>query len=452
MTSQRIDLLAAAVLVCCVGAYSALYPVVSFDSWAYHFPFSTYLFDIGGGRSAFNVCKVISDRFDGFPLLSEFAQGLFWKVTGTVRSVVIPQLVALLLLLYVAQRRLGISSLLLLASFGMVPLLLIHTVSTNNDLLSGILIACGLIFGAEMVADTRDISSLRWITLISLFAAASATKYQSVLFTSAIFAVFIAAIVIQRRFRARYLVWVIVAVVAINAFEIRNFIRYNNPFYPVEVKAGGKIIFKGPETAYSQMPTYEPRSGPAYFIASITEHDWVKRGVVPRYSYAMEEGDLSRMFGSARTGGFGQAYVLVTLSLLIFQAILWKAIDRRQRTLLSTCAALLALTAIMPQALELRYWLYVPIFLNITTLRFVQQFGLTKSKMFLLMAPLLALSFANSFNGIWPGRYQFSPPPSEYMNTGASPKQIEYPYPEFTVFRYSLAITGQNLNMSCKEN
>ena len=71
MTSQRrskiqhIDFLAAAFLVCCVGVYSALYPVVSFDSWAYHFPFSTYLFDIGGGRSAFDVCKVISDRFGG---------------------------------------------------------------------------------------------------------------------------------------------------------------------------------------------------------------------------------------------------------------------------------------------------------------------------------------------------------------------------------------------------
>ena len=42
-------------------------PIVSYDSWWYHFPFSSCLYDINDGCRSFHMDPVSLARFDGFP-------------------------------------------------------------------------------------------------------------------------------------------------------------------------------------------------------------------------------------------------------------------------------------------------------------------------------------------------------------------------------------------------
>ncbi len=422
---HRIDLMIALLLIVALGCYSAMFPVVSYDSWAYHFPFSTYLFNIGGGKGAYQLCQAIADRYQGFPLFSEIVQGLIWKMTGSVRSVVIPQLIALGYLVYLAQKRLRVSPLLLLASFCAVPLLLIHTFSTNNDLISGLLIAAGMIIVVDIVSVRQDIDARTWILLIALFSAGSATKYQSTLVVSIVLVALLFVLLLTRRFKSKYLIWFLIAGISIGVFEIKNLVVHHNPFYPIQIKVGQKILFEGPESEYSQKPSYKPDIGASYFLASASEFDWVKRGVVPRYSYAMEEGDRFWRFGAARSGGFGQAYMLATFTLLILQFIMWRRIDRKQKALISTAAFLLLATAVMPQSLELRYWLYLPVFLNIVSLRYICK-NMSNLSAALVVSPLIVLGALGSFEGIWNGKYIYQEKRSDFSAQNIMPVELNY--------------------------
>jgi hypothetical protein len=77
--------------VCTLAALTR--PVIAYDDWWYHLPFSSYLFNIGHGAASFHLDPLLTARWLGFPRAWEWVQGLAWFVSGSLYAVIVPQLI-----------------------------------------------------------------------------------------------------------------------------------------------------------------------------------------------------------------------------------------------------------------------------------------------------------------------------------------------------------------------
>jgi hypothetical protein len=102
-------------------------------------------------------------------------------------------------------------------------------------------------------------------------------------------------------------------------------------------------------------------------MLSISDVDWIVRGVDGGYSLDLATGDKPKRYGPARSGGYWGPLVLVTVFLAIGLAVLAarrnRAGLRSNRILLALFAWLSLVTAFMPQSHELRYSLHWPLLL-----------------------------------------------------------------------------------------
>jgi hypothetical protein len=81
--------------------YAALvYPIIAYDAWWYHLPFASYIFNMGGGESAFRLDYITAYRWLGFPKAWEFLQGAAWYITGSLYGVIVPQLAICLIYIF----------------------------------------------------------------------------------------------------------------------------------------------------------------------------------------------------------------------------------------------------------------------------------------------------------------------------------------------------------------
>src|SRR5262245_56353250 len=85
-------------------ALSLLRPKTAYDSWAYHLPFASYMWNIGGGESAYRMSEGIHDRWLGFPKIADWLQGAFWFATGSINAVVIPHIILMIVYLIAIRR------------------------------------------------------------------------------------------------------------------------------------------------------------------------------------------------------------------------------------------------------------------------------------------------------------------------------------------------------------
>src|SRR5258708_9903679 len=96
----RVLSLSSASLLLALTVLALIRPVISYDSWWYHLPFSSYLWNIGGGMDSFVLDRTSYYRWLGFPKFWEWTQGLFWSVGGSLNFVIIPQLVICIFYFY----------------------------------------------------------------------------------------------------------------------------------------------------------------------------------------------------------------------------------------------------------------------------------------------------------------------------------------------------------------
>lgn len=225
----------------------------------------------------------------------------------------------------------------------------------------------------------------RGLTAIALFALAGNIKFQGLFACFAVSAVIgVECLGLRRMVLARRCALfgiLVVANLAAAAWTIRNTVRFDNPFYPLQVVVAGKTIFAGPEDPYrdSTPPRYVLYGntstrfpGPIDFILSASEVDWTMRGVVAWYDIGSVTGNNPVRGGPARTGGWGGLFVLVNAWLLGMQLLRLRRLDDpRQRLLALNAALLVAVTALLPRAYELRYWLFLPLALIPVNLRFL---------------------------------------------------------------------------------
>lgn len=109
------------------------------------------------------------------------------------------------------------------------------------------------------------------------------------------------------------------------------------------------------------------------FLLSASELDWTMRGVAPWYNVDSVSGRTPKRGPPSRTGGWGSVFVLFNGGVLLLQLVtLGRLADRRQKLLIILAALLTLVTAFMPRAHELRYWLYLPLVVLPTNLRFLK--------------------------------------------------------------------------------
>ncbi len=171
------------------------------------------------------------------------------------------------------------------------------------------------------------------------------------------------------------------ATLAAGATVTRNLLRFHDPFYPLQVRVAGTMVFDGPEdpTRDADYPAYLLYGStavrfpePINFILSATELDWTMRGVAPWYNIDSVTGKSPRRGPESRAGGWGGLFVLVNFWLLAVQLLRPRLLsDSRQRLLAVNALLITAATACLPRAHELRYWLFVPLILIPVNLRFL---------------------------------------------------------------------------------
>jgi hypothetical protein len=170
---------------------------------------------------------------------------------------------------------------------------------------------------------------------------------------------------------------IVISIILSSATLITNTIKFQNPFYPIKVNVPfTHIILNGPEKELDDYPGYldntKTLSRPIYFLASITEIDWLIRGVPPCYNkdIVCEDGagDIHKRYDRTRTGGFWFLSVFYNLFILTFLVRKIKneslSLYKKINFTLSLFCFLTIIVSVMPVSHYLRYILYWPMILT----------------------------------------------------------------------------------------
>lgn len=352
-------------------------PAIPFDSWYYHLPFSAHLWNIGSARETLLLSPGVQELYAGFPLLAEFLQGGLWWLSGTISATTLPNSLGLALFVFAAVRITKADLPILTFGILSVPLVVIHSVSAYIDLFSALLICIQVIAASLIVDKPRPLGTrlARFADPAVLYVAAAAaagnTKFTALVISLAISAYLLAFVAFQKGGASlardvKLIATVGIATALSGLTCARNLWEYGNPFYPIALGP-----FPGPKKEYQNYPLYTQAVGwlgrPINWVLSITETDWIIRGVKVVYNIDLHAGDNADFYGPARTGGYWGA--LVISSIIVGGALFARTAQRNPKALhqhkfLFSCFLFLSvLTAFMPQSHELRYYLYWPLLL-----------------------------------------------------------------------------------------
>jgi len=468
-TTRSLNLLdLVAFLFILIATALALYrPIIPYDSWWYHLPFSARLFGIGGGAATFHVDPLSTERWWGFPLLWEWICGALWFLTGALRSIIIPQILLCLTFFAYLWRVQQVPFSWVIFGLFASPMVLIHYEATYLDLPAGLLIALGFFLFVDLIEAAGNgetpLRSAKAPIAVACFAAAGNIKYQgligAVAVTAAI-AILCLAFRTPARFRGAIACLLILANLLGAISVLKNWSLLGSPTYPIAIAVGDKTFFPGPESPDrdNDKPSYLiggksfALPEPVNFALSLTELDWTLRGVVPWYNVDALAGKFPIRGGPGRTGGFGAAFIAFNLTVLIIQLVfLRKESDRKQKIIVLGAALVLVLTALLPRSHELRYWFFLPLILAGGNLRFLARNNFPPE---LVQAALAAgMLFGVSLAALSPRSQLLRTTPVSMTDLrGAIPTTVELALQgdgrycdasDDGLFRYSEAVTGR---------
>ncbi|WP_394841843.1 hypothetical protein LZC95_32805 [Pendulispora brunnea] len=323
-----------------LGLGAALDVSQAWDVWAYHLPFAARIVGIAD-PTAYTFSAENAARFAGFPLAAEALQGLFWRLTGRPESSNFVALFSLFALLTYLFRMHRVPLAVALLAFLGIPLVQTHATGCYIDLPSNV---CATLL---LLTVYRGVVRRERVALQAVVLAALAANMKFQLLPIVVVALGVLFVFTPKR-------WLIVlAIPVVLATPVKNLAMHGNPVWPVEVHALG-IHFPFAETAYASSPVYlEKASRPRRFVWSVFEVGLApiasqRRWSVDQYTPPSEPG--------YRMGGFFGAYVAVNGIALIAYA--WWRRSRESWMALAFVAGATAVTCMLPQSHELRYYLY----------------------------------------------------------------------------------------------
>ncbi len=336
----------------------------AWDVWYYHLPFAARLAGIVG-PDAYVFHAANRARLEGFPLLTELLQGLFFRLLGRPEAANLVAMGSLALYLAFLRRALGVPLHLAFLALMAIPLVQIHATACYVDLPANAALSALVLSVVQIHATPEPPPRAAGLRLVALAALVANMRFQ----LHPVVAVALLAAAprvlppLHRARDARSLVSIALVLPLVAATFLRNAVVHHNPYYPVRL-ALGPLAFPGPDTPYSSSPPYLEHAPRALrFLCSILEIglrplDDSRRWTIDQWAPSSSP--------ALRMGGFFGAYVVFHLGLLAWTVI--RDRSRRARAAGIAFAVLTAVVANLPQSHELRYymgWMIVLVTLNL---------------------------------------------------------------------------------------
>lgn len=333
----------------------------NYDAWWYHLPFAARIWGIVPAEM-YLAEDSIEYRFEGFPLLANFFQGFFWRITQRVQSANLVCFGSLILYLYFLKSYFRVPLYLSAIALIAIPTVLTHATSCFVDLPGNIAVSMVMMI-TYLLYQRKQLPTKRDLLIIFLAAAAAANIKPQLQILTFLILCFTGLRIIWLHFKLtpNFKPWLIKAVpigliasLLIFATPVKNIALYGNPFYPIKVQVAGIVLNHKLTPA-----TYQEGSRPQKWLNSVLEIN-----TPPWWSADQWNGGDDRYMD--RGGGFFGAYVVFNLILLLFlffhqkfnQTVSEKNLTRETTTAIIFVVAMSLIPANFPQSHELRYFMF----------------------------------------------------------------------------------------------
>ena len=354
----------------------------NYDVGWYHLPFAARIWGIVPEKLYLGE-NLIEHRYDGFPLLAHFFQGLLWKVTGRIQATNLVGYFSLIAYFIFLRQLFQVPLYLSVIAIFVIPAVLTHSATSFVDLPGNIAVSVLMMMVYCLFKQSR-LPSKKELLLIILSAAAAANikpQLQPLIFLiywvagiRLVWLYFKYTNPAQRKLWSTILLAILASSI-IFATPIKNVAFYGNPFYPIKIEVAGIVL------NHKLTPdTYSEGNRPQKWLQSILEIN------TPKWSPDQyNDGDEQLL---DRAGGFFGAYVVFNLLLLLGLTIK-EQLDNRQThkakannatTALITVLIMSLVPANFPQSHELRYFMFWMIVLVSLNLYVVSSWHHTTSK------------------------------------------------------------------------
>lgn len=353
----------AAVVMSLLAARALLRCDDSWDTWAYHLPFAARLWDIVP-RSSFEMDDHLELLFRAYPQGVEWVGGALWKLTGRPQAASIVGLSSLIAFVELLRRRFGVSRARSVFALLAIPMVQIHATTAYVDLPANLAAAAAVLSSFKAWTDERPSpTDVSLAMACASFAASS--KFQMV--GVAVLVALSAALVLLRRSETRAPTTLAVCALAlcIGSYPyLKNAIVFGAPFFPIHLAsllnddAGSLTEYQGPRHLAGW-------PGAARWASSVLGSGELdpERGMFSVDASSADPGGPTSLMG----GYFGPWVVCQ----LVFLWRLNRSGSRAARGAALCALALTLLTAVSPQAHQLRYyayWMLVLVALNLARL------------------------------------------------------------------------------------
>ena len=343
----------------------------NYDVGWYQLPFAARIWGIVPADMYLGE-NLIEHRYDGFPLLANFFQGMFWKLTGRIQAANLVCYFSLIIYFWFLRQFFRVPLYLSVIAIFTIPAVLTHAAGSFVDLPGNIGVAIAIMLVYVLFRDSRLPTKTELLTLVLGAAAAANTKPQ---LQPLVFIIYWVAVgrLLWLYFKYRPSnpppklltgILAILASVLIFATPIKNVALYGNPFYPIKIEIAGIVL------NHQLVPdTYSEGNRPQKWLRSIFEIN------TPQWTADQYNGGDDRYLD--RAGGFFGIYVVFNLLLLLGLTLKeqWqnRQLDAAKKSFPATIALITAILmslvpANFPQSHELRYfmfWMIVLVSLNL---------------------------------------------------------------------------------------
>ena len=340
-----------------------------YDVGWYHHPFAARIWGIIPSE-LFTSGDKIEYRYDGFPLLAHFFQGMLWKLTGQIETTNLVGYLSIIVYLIFLRQQFKIPLYISAIAIYTIPAVITHATVSFVDLLGNIGASMALMMTYNFFRQSRlpDKQEILFAFLGAAVAVNTKPQLQPLIFVLW-FVVLLRLLwlYLQDRNTGKIYSQVLATVLAsmlIFATPIKNTVLYGNPLYPIKIQVAGIVL------NHEMTPeTYEEGNRREKWIRSVFEVD------TPKWTPAQWNYNDNRYFD--RAGGFFAAYVVFNL-LLLLACVCSETIrnlkllpNKRKRSGITALCIMLALslyTANFPQSHELRYlmtWMITLVSLNL---------------------------------------------------------------------------------------
>ena len=331
----------------------------NYDVGWYHLPFAARIWGIVPKSSFLSEAK-IEYRYDGFPLLAHFFQGLLWKLTGRVQATNLVGYLSLIIYFLVLRSFFKVPLYLSIIAIFTIPAVLTHASTSFVDLPGNVGVSVLMLMIYRFFSQSQLPSKKELLFAFLGAAMAVNTKPQLQPLVFVLFWITGARLLwlyFKYTTAGKRRLWLtvplsFVASILIFATPIKNVALYGNPFYPIKIQVAGVVLNHklSPET-------YEDGDRPQKWLRSILEIN------TPKWSPDQWNGGNEQYLD--RAGGFFGAYVVFNFLLLLSLTIREQLLNRRSTkhnhnatTALATILLVSLIPANFPQSHELRYFMF----------------------------------------------------------------------------------------------